>query len=60
MYGSVGGACCVREKLREATIAVQDRLFLQTKEVIEGEFLCVFCAQKFNAGATKSNTGSYD
>ena len=46
MYGSVGGACCVREKLREATIAVQDRLFLQTKEVIEGESFVRILARK--------------
>ncbi len=34
------------KKLREATIAVQDRLFLQTKEVIEGESFVRILARK--------------
>lgn len=34
------------KKLREATIAVQDRLFLQTKEVIEGESFVRTLARK--------------
>lgn len=34
------------KKLREATIAVQDRLFLQTKEVIEGESFVRSLARK--------------
>ena len=34
------------KRLREATIAVQDRLFLQTKEVIESESLARILSRK--------------